>query len=167
MIRTSRLMLLPLTYAQEMLYLEDNGLLEKDLGLHFTVPKLPAELKQVISRFILPLFLQQPENAFFFTSWIAVDLDLRTIVADLAFKGKPEGGSVEVGYGTYEGYKRKGYMTEALNGLVGWACQQPEILEVTAETARFNTSSIRVLQKSGFELINNTPEYFYWSHSCV
>lgn len=159
-------MLTPLTYSQELLYLQDNGLLEKELDLVFNGPKLPAELKEVISRFILPLFLQEPENYCFFTNWIAVDRNLRTIVADLAFKGRSAGGTAEVGYGTFEGYRHQGYMTEALKGLVGWACKHAYLSEITAETTRVNSISIRVLQKNGFVLQNTTPEYFYWSHSC-
>lgn len=164
MITTRRLTLIPLNMGQESDYFDDDGKLELGLGLIYVPRKLPPELKAVIQRFIIPLFIEQPENYLFFTSWIAVECHSSLIVADLAFKGTPDyKGATEVGYGTYSVYRNKGYMTEALQGLSHWAFSRTELAEITAETDKTNIASKRVLEKNGFKLAGGTADQLYWS----
>lgn len=85
-------------------------------------------------------------------NWYAVcfmELDGKRI-GDLCFKGLGADGVVEIGYGTYTGFERKGYMTEAVTALVQWASRQPGVLRIEAETDKDNIASQRVLAKSGF-----------------
>ena len=163
MITTQRLLLIPLDYTQELNYLSDNGELESKLGLVFIPGKLPLELKKVIKAYILPLFIQEPANYLFFTNWIVIQKSSQFIVADLAFKGKPDcRGVSEIGYGTYEHYRNMGFMTEAIQGLINWAFAQGKLKVVTAETDKNNLASRRVLEKNGFEITERVDDQIYW-----
>ncbi len=69
----------------------------------------------------------------------------------MELKGKPTfDGTVEIGYSVLTEAQGLGYATEAVQGLVSWAFEHPEVLRVIAETLPELTPSIRVLEKSGF-----------------
>lgn len=69
------------------------------------------------------------------------------------FKGRPdESGSVEVSYSILAEFQGKGFATEAVARLVGWAFSHHTVNEVCAETFPHLVQSIGVLQKNGFEL---------------
>lgn len=75
------------------------------------------------------------------------------LIGNGGFKGLPsEDGAVEVGYSLLEGYQGKGYATEGVRALVGWAFENPRVRRVIAETAMDGASSQGVLRKNGFEL---------------
>lgn len=93
----------------------------------------------------------EPESRIWYAAW---DMELRdspgTTVGDLCFKGPPENGAVEVGYGLRAGFCGRGYMTEALKALCAWALTQPGVLRVEAETEPGNAASQAVLARAGF-----------------
>jgi ribosomal-protein-alanine N-acetyltransferase len=73
------------------------------------------------------------------------------LIGICGFKGWPdESGSVEVGYSILGGYQRRGYASEAVQRLTGWAFTHHNVNEVCAETLPHLTQSIRVLEKNGF-----------------
>ena len=68
------------------------------------------------------------------------------------FKGWPdESGSVEIGYSILSSYQRRGFATEAVQRLTGWAFTHHNVKEVCAETFPHLIQSIRVLEKNGFQ----------------
>ncbi len=74
------------------------------------------------------------------------------LVGICGFKGRPdESGSVEIGYSILSAYQRRGYATEAVTRLVGWAFSHHNVTEVCAETFPHLRQSIQVLKKNGFE----------------
>ena len=74
-----------------------------------------------------------------------------TLVGGACFKGLPdERGSVEIGYGTFEAYQCRGYMTEAVGALCDWALSQPDVHQVEAQIEEGNIASEKVLLKNGF-----------------
>jgi RimJ/RimL family protein N-acetyltransferase len=74
------------------------------------------------------------------------------LVGICGFKGRPDqSGSVEIGYSILSVYQRKGFATEAVLRLVGWAFSHHNVTEVSAETLPHLSQSIRVLEKNGFE----------------
>jgi ribosomal-protein-alanine N-acetyltransferase len=74
------------------------------------------------------------------------------LVGICGFKGRPdESGSVEIGYSILDCYQRKGYATEAVARLVGWAFSHHNVNEVCAESLPYLIQSLRVLEKNGFE----------------
>ena len=93
--------------------------------------------------------------------WYAIrmiELKDGTHIGELCFKGLSEDGITEIGYGILEKYQDCGYATEAVSALVDWALNQPGVKCVTAETEESNIASIRVLEKSGFELTDKIGE---------
>jgi len=75
----------------------------------------------------------------------------RVLIGNGGFKGPPdEEGTVEIGYSLLPPHRNKGYTTEAVQALVSWAFEHPEVALVTAEARPGNTASVRVLRKVGF-----------------
>jgi len=72
------------------------------------------------------------------------------IVGLCGFKELPEPGRVEIGFGIALTRRRRGYATQAVAQLLIEAATDPEIDEVTAQTAIDNSASQRALQKNGF-----------------
>jgi len=65
-------------------------------------------------------------------------------------KGDPDAhGDLEIGYGLNPDAWNQGYATEALAALLPYWLARPEVSRVTAETARTNRASARVLEKCG------------------
>ncbi|MDO4219368.1 MAG: GNAT family N-acetyltransferase [Synergistaceae bacterium] len=72
------------------------------------------------------------------------------VIGNLSFKGLPEDGITEIGYGMKSEYEGQGYMTEALYAVVKWASVQNGVRLIEAETEENNVASKRVLFKAGF-----------------
>ena len=71
-------------------------------------------------------------------------------VGDLCFKGLPENGQPEIGYGLLPEYEHQGYATEAVRAACRWAFEQPGVTAVEAETAPDHAASQAVLHRVGF-----------------
>lgn len=162
MIETPRLTLTPLTLDQVRLHIAGGTLLEEALGVRPGYREVTEPLLSIIRAFTIP-FLQNPaRQPIYDTIWVALDRELNQLVADAKFKGAPdEEQTVELGYGTYPAFQRRGYMTEIVAGLTVWALSQPGIHRVTAETALTNTASQYVLLKNGFTMFEQ-DEYVCW-----
>lgn len=114
----------------------------------------------------LPLYVQElvhdPE-ALGWGVWISVLREEATAVGDAGFKGRPDrDGTVEIGYGVAPGFRGRGFATEAVRALAGWAFTHPEVKRAVAECSPENAASIRVLQKSGFRLVRSGPGPLGW-----
>jgi [ribosomal protein S5]-alanine N-acetyltransferase len=70
-----------------------------------------------------------------------------------SFKGVPQGGRVELGYGVDREHQRRGIATEAVRQLLSLAFSDPAVREVYAESAIANEPSRRILMKAGFHRI--------------
>lgn len=67
------------------------------------------------------------------------------------FKGRPDrSGTAEIGYSVLAAHQRRGYASEAVAALLGWAFAHPEVTRVIAETYPELLASIRVMEKNGF-----------------
>jgi len=83
----------------------------------------------------------------------------RMAVGNGGFKGIPsEDGIVEIGYSILPEFQKKGYATEAVNGLLKWAFLHPQINRVIAETLPELHPSIRVMEKNGFVFVGEGVE---------
>ncbi|MFG2128908.1 GNAT family N-acetyltransferase [Streptomyces sp. NPDC048751] len=72
-------------------------------------------------------------------------------VGGMGFHGVPdEDGRAEVGYDLVEAARGKGYATEALRALAGWALAHDEVTALIAVIDRGNTPSRRVVSRAGF-----------------
>lgn len=93
--------------------------------------------------------LEHEEDWGWHAIWMIVRKDGKYI-GNLSFKGSPENGVAEIGYGIHEAFRGYGYATEALETILEWAFEQPGVTAVAAETAPDNIASQRVLEKCGF-----------------
>jgi len=99
--------------------------------------------------------LEQPANVVEqgWSFWYLLSTDEPSeLLGICGFKGRPDqSGSVEIGYSILGCYQRRGFASEAVARLVGWAFSHHNVKEVCAETLPHLTQSIRVLEKNGFK----------------
>ncbi|MCQ2463118.1 MAG: GNAT family N-acetyltransferase [Clostridia bacterium] len=101
--------------------------------------------------------LSHPGQREWYAIWM-IELKDGTHIGELCFKGIDETGSTETGYGIDEKYQGCGYATEAVTAAVSWALKQNAVNCVTAEVDSENIASVRVLEKSGFQLTGRTGQ---------
>jgi ribosomal-protein-alanine N-acetyltransferase len=76
------------------------------------------------------------------------------VVGDCGFHQVPDAnGVVELGYGMADSARDRGYATEAIEALIGFALLQHGVRRVEAETTAGNAASRRVLEKAGLKLL--------------
>ena len=163
LIETNRLILKPLTYQQMLKYVKNDQSLEAELKLNNSSMVLSPLLKEALEQSILPSVKDKNTNYLFSTLWTVIDKDENRSVADVCFQGEPnEHGEIEIGYGTYEQYQGKGYMTEAVQGIINWATQQKNVKAVIASTDKTNVASYTILEKNAFIRVSDSKEQYHW-----
>lgn len=86
------------------------------------------------------------------TYWLIVHLKTGKPVGFVGFKGFPEDGSAEVGYGIHSEHEGKGYAGEALKLILKWAEKEGKCRKVTATRVDLkNIGSQKVLERNGFK----------------
>lgn len=91
-----------------------------------------------------------PDQWLWYTAWGLYQNDSGDWVGDLCFKGLPETGNPEIGYGIEPEFWNQGYTTEAVLAACKWALEQPGVCAIEAETEPDNAASQAVLRKVGF-----------------
>jgi ribosomal-protein-alanine N-acetyltransferase len=90
--------------------------------------------------------------------WAIIDLQSVSLAGDAGFKGAlDKQGCCEIGYSIIPSFRHRGYATEAVAGIVGWARLVSTIRSVRAETSKNNLPSQRVLEKNGFVFTGEYP----------
>jgi [ribosomal protein S5]-alanine N-acetyltransferase len=163
MIQTEQLILQPLTYGQLVKYITADGSLERELQLNSTSRTISPELKEALEQTILPNVADRTKNYLYATLWTGILKVNNKMIGDACFKGEPNAeGAIEIGYGTYDEFQGKGFMTEMVAGMVTWAKMQPLVKAVIASTSKTNIASFRVLQKNNFIKVGETDTEFNW-----
>lgn len=163
MIETERLILKPLTYKQLIKYIKCDNSLEVELKLNQTSRTISPELKEAFAQTILPNVADKSKNYLYSTLWTAISKIDNKMVGDLCFVDEPNAnGEIEIGYGTYDEFQNKGFMTEAVSGIIEWAKTESEIQSIIASTEKSNNASFKVLEKNGFIKIGETQALFNW-----
>jgi ribosomal-protein-alanine N-acetyltransferase len=163
MIETRRLILKPLTYCQIIKYIKADNSLEAELNLNPTSRTISPELKEAFEQTILPNVANEKKNCLYSTLWTAISKEENKMIGDLCFVGEPnEAGEVEIGYGTYEEFRKKGFMIEALGGMITWAKDQPGVTSIFAATEKNNNALFSVLEKNNFTRFGETETMFNW-----
>jgi len=76
----------------------------------------------------------------------------RGVIGSINLKGMPDkDGTVEIGWGISEDYRRRGIATRATEAVMEWAFSQPGVKRVIATIPRNNTRSERVAQRLGMK----------------
>jgi len=163
MIETERLTLKPLTFEQLIKYIKCDSSLEKELGLNANSRTISQELKDALEQTILPNVADKSKNYLYSTIWTAVSRTENKMVGDLCLYGEPNpAGEIEIGYGTYDEFQNKGFMTELVSGIIEWAKAQPEVKSIIASTDKTNHASFKVLEKNGFIKNGSTDKLYNW-----
>ncbi|MBK8659786.1 MAG: GNAT family N-acetyltransferase [Bacteroidetes bacterium] len=163
MIETRRLVLKPLTYEQLVKYAKCDNSLEAELNLNKTSRTISSELKEALQNTILPNAADKTKNYLYSTLWTAISKTDNKMIGDLCIVGEPNSqGEIEIGYGTYDEFQGKGFMTEIVAGIIEWTKNEPGINAITATTEKVNSASFKVLQNNGFIQIGETETSLYW-----
>jgi len=160
---TNRLILKPLNYAQLVKYIKADLSLENELHLKESKRTISDELKEALEQTILPGVADTSKNYLYSTLWTIISKADNMMVGDLCIVGEPNtAGEIEIGYGTYEAYQGRGFMTEAVEGIIQWAETQPHVKAVVASTEKSNIASFTVLFKNGFQKTGESETMFMW-----
>ena len=163
MIETERLILKPLTYQQLIKYIKLDNSLEEELNLQKSARVISPELMEALERSILPRVADTSKNHLFSTLWTLISKEENIMVGDLCFMGEPNSdGEIEIGYGTYEPFRKRGFMTEAVGGMIKWAKEQPNVKSIIASSLKSNTDSSSILKKNNFTIVEKTNELYNW-----
>jgi len=163
-IRTRRLRLIALPLSQLRLYVAAPRQLERELGVSVSRGIINAPLRRAIDMKTSKMELAEDQEHPWYTYWLIVVADEPYGAGLAGFKGPPnDQGEVEIGYGIDPAYRSKGYMTEAVRALIGWAFQHPRCRSIVAPgTRRENIASNRVLEKVGMRVSGETDEALDW-----
>jgi RimJ/RimL family protein N-acetyltransferase len=82
-------------------------------------------------------------------------------IGGLGFKGQPEDGCVEIGYGLAPSARGQGYAAEAVIALLTVAADHG-LSRVIADTALDNIASQRTLVRAGFRLVHTDAELHHY-----
>ena len=163
MIETKRLILKPLTHEQLIKYIRLDNSLETELNLNESSRTISPELKEALIQTILPNVADISKNYLFSTLWTVILKGENKMVGDLCFVGEPNiEGEVEIGYGTYEEFRKRGFMTEAVAGMIKWAEKQPNIRSIIASTEKSNIDSFSILERNNFIKSGETETIYNW-----
>lgn len=163
MIETQRLILRPLTYEQLIKYTKCDNSLETELNLNETSRTISAELIEALTQTILPNVADKNKNYLYSTIWTAISKTENKMVGDLCIYGEPNAdGEIEIGYGTYDEFQNKGFMTGIVKGIVDWVKTQINVKSIIASTDKSNTASFKVLEKNSFIKIREIETLFNW-----
>ena len=163
MVETKRLILKPLTYEQLIKYIKCDNSLETELNLNKTSRTISPELKDAFEQTILPNVGDKSKNYLYSTLWTAISKEENIMIGDLCIVGEPNAdGEIEIGYGTYDEYQNRGFMTEIVSGIVEWSKSQPNVKSLIASTEKANKASFRVLEKNRFQKIGETETLYNW-----
>ncbi|MFT4734163.1 MAG: ribosomal-protein-alanine N-acetyltransferase [Algoriphagus sp.] len=103
-------------------YLKCDNSLEIELNLNKTSRTISSELKEAFEQTILPNVADKNNSYLYSTLWTLISKIDNKMVGDLYIVGEPNAlGEIEIGYGIYDKFQNKGFMTEALGGLIDWA----------------------------------------------
>ncbi len=166
-IETPRLRLLSLTERQLGLCLHNLPAFEQELGFPFAREVVDTPILRALGTKFKKMKLADPSTHEWHTYWLIVVRQENVGAGLVGFKGFPnETGATEIGYGIASSYQRKGYMTEAVLGLVDWAFAHPFCKTITAATVK-NPASNRLLERIGAQLVSQNEDAFSWSISRV
>jgi [ribosomal protein S5]-alanine N-acetyltransferase len=162
-IETERLVIYPLLYDQLIKYLMMDNSLEAELNLNETPRTISPELKEALEQTILPNVANANKDYLYSTLWTIISKEDKKMVGALCIVGEPDQeGEIEIGYGTDNEFRNRGFMTEAVGGLIKWAENQPAVKSIRASTDKDNIASFTVLEKNSFEKVGETETLFNW-----
>lgn len=160
MIETASLRLIPCETRHFEAILEDEGRLERMLGVGvlddwFDFPGV-ADIETM--RFLYEHLRANPGVLGWWT-YLCVHVGDNMLVGTGGYKGPAdESGMVEIGYAIVPAYRGRGLATEAARGLVDRAFSHAHVERVDAHTLAGPNASTRVLEKVGMKRVGTAPD---------
>ena len=163
-IQTERLRLIPLSLNQLQCYIATPEVLEQELGVEVSREIVTDRLRRAVAMKVAKMASAAPSEHEWYTYWLIVVKDSLYGAGLAGFKGLPDAqGQTEIGYGIDPAYRNRGYMTEAVKGLIEWAFQDMRCSAVIApDTKRWNVASHHVLENVGMRVYGETEEALDW-----
>jgi len=148
-VRSERLDLSPLAApAVDALLARDNEVLERLTGARFADPAPPPYMAEALP-VVRDRLREAPAEAAWW-NWLVVRRETGEAVGSVAFAGPPDrDGAVLIGYAMYPAFEGRGYATEAVRAMIGWAFAQAGVREVRALAPVWNTPALRVAENVG------------------
>jgi len=162
LISTPRLTLIPLSQAQLELCLAELPSLERELGVTIVHDFFTDRVHRAIRMKVRKMREVDETKHAWLTYWLIIIKEENIGAGMLGFKGYPNAeGSTEIGYGIDPAYQNKGYMSEAVRALIGWAFSHPFCRTITA-TEVYNPASKRLLEKLGAIQLEANEKFTSW-----
>jgi RimJ/RimL family protein N-acetyltransferase len=125
--------------------------------------EVPEDWPDAHDRGFLALRLRQMQERPELQPWFVYGVVLpdgdRPLIGHAGFHGPPgvnavnAADAVEVGYSIFEPYRRRGYATEVVRALIGWASREHEIARFIASISPDNVPSLALVRRLGFKEI--------------
>jgi len=161
MIVTERLDLIPATPSTTRAALAGNDALAAALGVGVPPSWPPQFLDPPALEFTLARLADGPQHAGWWLHFVVLRdaAPGRLLIGSAGYVGPPsEDGVVEVGYGIVADRQRRGYASEAVQGMVANAFASPAVRKIVAHTLPELIPSIGVLEKCGFAFVGPGAE---------
>jgi ribosomal-protein-alanine N-acetyltransferase len=147
---TPRLRLVPMTLeAVEAVLRHDREAAEHAIGARFPESWPNDDLIVRAFPYSLEAIRADPDKRLWGDSLVIPLDDPPRIVGSVVFRGLPDDGIAEVGYGIEDGSRSLGYATEATRACVEWALAHEGIHAVQATTFPWHHASLGVIRKLG------------------
>lgn len=160
MISKLRLNLIPLTLDHLKTGLRSINELSTIIKIPIVLTLFDGDVQRAVSKKIEKMEKEPGELHDWFTYWLIVVKENNIGVGTVGFKGSPDlNGSVEIGYGLDEKFRRHGYMSEAVSEMLAWAFSHSNCKVVTAtQVLKNNFGSQKVLHHNRFILTSETAD---------
>ena len=159
---SARLELRPCSPEACLASLQGPGVLARLVGIDVPPTWPPSELTDALALYARGLDGGDCRRGWGIWLMILLGRTAPQLVGSVGFKGRPDAaGCVEIGYGVEPGWRRRGYATEAVERLVGWAWEQG-VRRIVAECDERNRASAGVLQATGMRLYERRGKMQWW-----
>ena len=94
--------------------------------------------------------------------WLMIDSASKQVIGDIGFKGKPDHGTVEIGYSVVPARRRQGYGFEAAQAIAKWAFSHNEVGMIKAECEKDIWRPSIYLEKLGMFCLAEDEDLLQW-----
>ena len=118
---------------------------DEKLNKHFTHETECVKILKVYPEFYKKFGYNKPWIGYF------VSNNIGQFIGSCGYKGAPKNGKIEIAYGTFKKFKRKGIGTEICRLMILLALKTNPKIKITARTLSDNAPSIKILEKNQFK----------------
>lgn len=161
MVETENLLLKPLSRSFMTAILENKRTDLENEGFEISSEWLELETYNYLD--IIRSFLSEDYEPDGFYTWAIIEKTSKKMIGDIGFKGAPNQiGIIDVGYSVVPQFRGKGYATEALKAIAGWAFSLDNVKRISADCAEGNIASVHVLKNAGFRDMFTEDGQIFW-----